>query len=228
MVEHVKPKHTSSEDTAHASDAAIDKSIAKDIWTEAAKAEIQLQLLQKLRKANTGLNDVEKFVEKIEEAKKFKNKKNQKKDIDLVNSMMDRKIWDAEKVLRQAETRKTRMRRRIENTMGKNTRQTRTLLKYLRKEATSFKTEIHEEKEKKEEHLKKKHNEKENEVPEILHRYRNLKVFSGEENEENEKEKIEVPVIDTEADLDELSFLELPPKFSILTNLDREMFETQL
>ena len=220
MTKQINPTHTNSEVTARENGVVLDERTLVAAWTRAAKAECQLQLLRDLRKAKTGVAEIEEFVDNLEDAKKNKKVKRKVKtrDADLVKRIMDRKVIDAEIVQKETETRKRRLKKKIEEIHGKNSKKTKTVIKKLRKEAANEKKEIKENHSQKENHLRNKYvNKKKNndtEVPENLRRYRNLSIFKKKkvmegEAKENEIQEANITIIGTVVDEDEKSFLRL-------------------
>ena len=129
-----------------------------------------------------------------------------------------------------------RLKKKIEEIHGKNTRKTKKLLKKLRREAAYLKKTIREKNEEKKNHLKKKYLEEEEKkkivIPDTLKRYANLSIFKKRKEGESEaKDKTDIQkektlAIDAEIDDDEEAFLQLGPKFSIYRSLEQEDFET--
>ena len=104
MVENFTP-NPPHEDTAHENDAAtVNLSIARMIWRKAVVAEKQLQLMRKLQKLKLGTADVESFLESLEGCKKSKKSKvkTKVKDVDLAREIMDRKVVDADEMMRNS------------------------------------------------------------------------------------------------------------------------------
>ena len=234
MTSPIQPTPTYSDTTAPEKEAAMDLSIASAAWIKTARAECQLQLLRDLQAAKVGVAAVEEFLEDLEGAMKSKKKKKKvsKRDTDLMRRIMEKKVRDAEEVWREADTRKCRLRRKIQDLHGKNTRKTRKTIKDLRKEARREKKIIQEKHQEKIDHLKKKYGEKNVEknkiCPEDLRRYENLSILIENGIKSEDLEEVLVAVIGTEVDIDEKSFLELPPKYSIYKLLCIEAFEVAM
>ena len=204
--------------TAHANGAAEDQSIAIAAWKSTARAECQLNLLRELKKANLGLAEIENFIESLEGAKKSKfKKKDTERDEDLIKRIMARKISDAECVLREAEAEKNKLRKKIQKKHGKNSRESRKIVKMLRREALVVKREVKDKHKEKIQHLSKKYKEKPRQkkmiIPKELERYKNVSILSDKivESEEDTKNAVtndvEILVIGTEVDSDFFSYL---------------------
>ena len=235
MIDKVKNPNTTSDTTANESEAAIDLSIVTKAWIRAARAECQLNLLRNLKKSKLGVAEVEAFIDNLENAKKSKKSKLGNRDTDLLKKIMDKKVIDAEIYAMETESRKNRLRKKINKIHGKNSRPAKSILKKLRNAATKEKNEINDRHNGKEMHLKEKFVKpsKKIDIPEGLERYESLTIFDEVQNEaeDNMKKKIEyneveINVVGTTVDEDEYAFLILPPKYSIYKALDIEDFET--
>ena len=123
MTSPIQPTPTYSDTTAPEKEAAMDLSIASAAWIKTARAECQLQLLRDLQAAKVGVAAVEEFLEDLEGAMKSKKTKTKvsNRDTDLIRKIMEKKVRDAEEVWREADTRKGRLRRKIQYLHGKNT-----------------------------------------------------------------------------------------------------------
>ena len=223
----------SSDNTSHENDEAHVLSVTSKIWIKAALADQQLQLLRKLKNLKLGTAEVEEFLNDLEDSKKSKDK-NKQKDKDLAMTVMDRKVVDADKSLREIEGEKTKWRRKLDSLFGKNSRTTRRMIKLLRRDAENVRKEIKKKNNEKVDHLVKKYrveeSKKENSVPEKLLRYKDLSIYSihSEENE-NKEEKVEILILgDLEVDENEKEVLGLPPKYSIMEKLSDENFNVEL
>ena len=229
MVERDKTTPNLSDNTAHGSDAALDISIIKRIWQKSTTAELQLQLLMKLRKINLAVASVEEFIDNLEECKKSKPK-NKSKDVKLARDIMNRKVFDAENFKREIETRKMRMRRKIDKVWGKNSSKTRNLMKMMRRENNMLRREIELKNKEKLEHLQEKYGEKNTKNNVEIIRYKKVSIFSEEEETKQEiliEEEVTV-LGEIELDENEKSVLRLPPKFQIREKLIDEEYDVEL
>ena len=130
QVSQIKNSKTHSDTTGRENVPAFDVSIASATWVRVARAECQVQLLKDLQKAKVGVAEVEKFLESLEDAKKskknVKKKKNkEKRDTGILKVIMDSKVRDAEDDLKEKETRKKRLKRKLEEMHGKNSKSAR-------------------------------------------------------------------------------------------------------
>ena len=117
------------------------------------------------------------------------------------------------------------MRRKIARKLGANKRPYRNMIAYLREEAMYAKNKIKEKYSMKLEHLKKKQKEKdenhlEEEVPDDLIEFEDLKVFDKVEYEKIVAETYDIKVIgDLIITEDEKNAARLPPKFCVEEDL---------
>ena len=171
----------------------------------------------------------------METNKKSKKKKKNGRDTDLIGDIMEKKIVDAEIYLRETDSRKMRLRKKIGKIYGKNSRPAKRILKKLRIDTSKLKREIAEKHDDKIGHIKNKYEGAKNapELPTDLARYKDLDIFSEIQSDELDDKKqdledteVEITVVGTTIDKDEHSFLKLPPKYSVLKTLNIEDFET--
>ena len=143
MVEQVKPPTEFIEDTAHENVTAPTKSFVRIVWRRVLMADLQLQLLRKLKNLNIGTARIEEFLDDLEESKKSKTEsRKNSKDEKLLKNIMERKVADADIAKRDADGRKARLRTKIDIEFGKNTRRKRTMLKKIRNEMTRIRKNL--------------------------------------------------------------------------------------
>ena len=139
------------------------------------------------------------------------------------------KMIDERKVNSKLETAKYKMKKKIEEINGKNSRRTRNLVKKLRQEAAKSKSTIMKKYEQKLKHLRRKfrtsEEDKINKVPDSIAdlKLENLSVFNKKKFDDIEIVEYETEVIgDIVLTDNERKILRLPPKFSIEDNLPPE------
>ena len=133
------------------------------MWNSLAESEARTNLMKILVKEGRGVSELEEF--SIGITNKFKSEKFKvKADKNLVTKeklvvpAMKLKLADEQCHLRELKKTRTEYRRVLEDQLGKNSRQYKTLISQLRQEARTRKQELVAKYKNKNNHLKKKYN----------------------------------------------------------------------
>jgi hypothetical protein len=176
----------------------MDPSVNKKTWQDLAATEMRLQLMSDLVKYNVGLADVEEF--NIDLRNNLRNLPSERATViqnsRLVRAAMSVKIYDEQvtrtKLIRARNIARTKMM----NTLGRNTRKYRTVIKNLRQDARVTKEEFKKAYNQKMEHLKLKYRETEEEkldkVPREIEEYITLSIFDRDKFENLEELTYEI------------------------------------
>ena len=170
--------------------------IAEGIWTKMAESEARMYLMVELGEQKVGFPDVEQFCLDLErkyratasgdlEAKGCKSTEWQ-----VVKAAMKLKMIDEKRVYDELLRLKYKVRKKIEEECGKNSRRCRNQIKKLRKEAGSRKREVMQKNEAKMKHLRKKFQEDQeeelNKIPTVMENMKleNLTIFNNKKFDE--------------------------------------------
>ena len=155
-----------------------DLSIAEEIWVKLAESEARLHLMMELGDLEVGFPDVEQFCLDLESKYRatvtgdLRERGVKSPEWQVVKLCMKLKVIDKRKLNVDLLRLKYKVRKKIEEEAGKNTRRTRNAIKKLRSEAAKAKREAMRKNEVKMKHLRKKYREDEENkmdtVPEAL------------------------------------------------------------
>ena len=228
------PPHTHS-DVLPESMGGLDLRKAAETWLKLGESEARLHLMVELGYLEVGFPDVENFCLELESKYRstvmgdLREKGRESPEWKVVKLFMELKMIDERKVNSKLETAKYKMKKKIEEISGKNSRRTRNLVKKLRQEAARNKSTIMKKYEQKLKHLRRKfrtsEEDKINKVPDSIAdlKLENLSVFNKKKFDDIEIVEYETEVIgDIELTDNERKILRLPPKFSIEDNLPPE------
>ena len=229
MVKQVDEPPTPSDITALEAGPVI--SIIRKVWLKATSAEMQLQLLKRLKSLNLGLREDEKYFQNLANKKKGGNSKS--KNLAFIQNVMAEKVVDADKTKREADFEKVKIRREIDSAYGKNSSGTRNLMKMMRKETLMLKRNLEMKNNEKIQHLQEEFRKEANvrtEIPEKLKKYEDLSIYSEVEGEENQEIEPEITIVgeNIEIDEEELSVLRLGPDYAIVEKLIQEDFNVDV
>ena len=206
--------------------------IEREVWSKLAESEARLHLIMELQKLKVGFPDVEEFCLQIESKYRsvavgsLQEQGEKSPEWQIVKICMDLKLKDERKKNAELVTERYNLRRKIEETLGRNTRRTRNKIKNLRTEAARRKKTVMTKYEDKLTHLRKKYRigeeEKIDNIPESIKdlKLNNLSIFNKKKFEEIKTIEYETEVLgDLELSVKERMILRLPPKFAIEENL---------
>ena len=164
MVKQIDEPSTHNDITADIAGPVI--SIVRKVWLKATTADLQLQLLKRLKRLNLGLREDELYLENLANKKKT----NQKKNLNIIKDVMNEKVVDADKAKREADYEKVKIRRQINEAFGKNSWKTRNIMKMMRKETGMLRKKLEIKNNEKVEHLQREFRKDEvnSEIPEKL------------------------------------------------------------
>ena len=229
MVKPFDESQSSSDITAPEAGPVI--SIIRKVWLKATSAEMQLQLLKRLKSLNLGLREDEKYFQNLANKKKGGNSKS--KNLAFIQNVMAEKVVDADKTKREADFEKVKIRREIDSAYGKNSSRTRNLMKMMRKETLMLKRNLEMKNNEKIQHLQEEFRKEANvrtEIPEKLKKYEELSIYSEVEGEKNQEIEPEITIVgeNIEIDEEELSVLRLGPDYAIVEKLIQEDFNVDV
>ena len=214
-----------------------DRRVAVRVWTNLAKSEARLNLMQTLVKDGRGVADLENFG--IGVASKFKSRKFQEQEMSKVKSRviepaMKVKIADEQCYQRELYHDKTRIKRQLADKISRNSRTYKKVINELRQEARKVKQEYTTKYKNKNLHLRRKYNSDKNQEdcqeppPEDLQEFEDLIVFDKIKYNEITPDSYDITVIgDIELTSEEKSALKLHPKFCVLENLTKTNLEQE-
>ena len=142
--------------------SGLDLRTAADTWRSLAESEARLHLMVELVDMEVGFPDVEHFCMELESKYRatvtggLRDKGRDSPEWQIVKLCMKLKMIDERKLNHQLESKKYRVKKKIEEEFGKNNRKGRNIIKKLRKEAGRVKVEIMKKFETKMKHLRKK------------------------------------------------------------------------
>ena len=203
-------------------------------WTKAVKSEMRLDMLKELQERNLGLPETENYVRnqaKKRQSLKFKNKG--PRNLLLIRDDISAKVQDAYEAVRETSLAKSRLKRKLDKVLRTSERLKERIFRQLEREEGKLRKSLKSKNEQKISHLEKKFNgiKTENEVPEIIQSFRNIKMYTDKNFMEVSEAEAEVPIVgNVKLDEDEISVLKLPPDFAILDRLTEEEFclETEM
>ena len=203
------------------------------IWRDLAVSEARINLLKVLIKEGRGLKEIEDFNMGL--ASKFKSKKFQKLNNQpsitgkAIVPVMKLKLADEQSYHRELVNIRNRYRKELAKNLGNNSRKFKNMIADLRQEAKKTKKESTDKFKEKMSHIRKNYspnNKEDEEIPEDLQEYSELKILNKIEYENLEPDSYEIKVIgDVELTNEEKSVLTLHPKFCILDKLTLSDFE---
>ena len=215
----------------------IDLSSAFKVWITIALSECRIDLITKLIRVKIGLKEVEDYSENLNlklRSKIFKSKDEQS-GVKIVTEVMTIKLRDEKCYYSEMVKERNMYRREIMRLFGENTRRQRLVVKKLRTEAQRHKTLQKKKYEKKLQFLENKYSrtieEKLDEIPTEMEKYRDAKIFSGDKFDEIETDKIEITILGNLKDKiseAEYQVLQLHTKFAIMPNLEESDYEMDL
>ena len=185
----------------------MDLRTAKDTWRKLAQSEARLHLLVELGYLQVGFPDVEEFCMELESKYRsavtsdMKDKGEKSPEWAIVKLCMKLKMIDERKVNAKLESERYSIRKRIEETYGKNTRKARNVVKTLRQEASRTKSTQMKKYEEKMKHLRRKYRTSEEDkidkIPESMAdlNLEKLSIFSKKKYEDKQIVEYEVEVI---------------------------------
>ena len=199
-------------------------------WLGVVRAEERSQLLRSLVRDKLGTKDVENFIFKQRNQKTSESKaKGFEKDRELVEKLMQGKLEDG--LIDEVERRKKRSaaRQRLEHLLKKRRSVYKRYINWVREKATRLRRNLKTENSKKIRMIRMSwKEEKKFELPDLLARYRESKVFRDEAEAGFKPGEVLGPVIvgeDTSLlSRGEVAILTRGPKFTIRRILDRERF----
>ena len=213
-------------------EGGLDLRVASDTWVKLGESEARLHLMVELGHLEVGFPDVENFCLDLESKYRatvtgeLREKGKKSPEWKVVKLCMELKMLDERKVNARLETAKYKMRKKLEDQLGKNSRKLRNLIKNLRHEAARNKSEVMKKNEDKLKHLRRKfrtdEEEKINKIPESMTdlKLENLSIFNKEKFDKKATVEYEPDIIgEITLHDNERLILMLPPNFSIEENL---------
>ena len=202
-------------------------------WQELAKSEMRLWLMLELGKYNVGYNEVEEFCLGLRYNFKSENLQNNEDAMkEVVRVAMGLKLRDEKKYKSELIKERNRVRREMQQELGRNSKTYRREIRILRDAAAVVRDELTTKYEKKIEHLRLKHRQtqeaKDNEIPAEIGEYHSLSVFS-----QDKYDKIEVVEYETKClgDLNlhenEKKIMRMHTKFSVVKKLEQRDFKIE-
>ena len=148
-------------------------------WTKAVKSEMRLDMLKELQERNLGLPETENYVRnqaKKRQSLKFKNKG--PRNLLLIRDDISAKVQDAYEAVRETSLAKSRLKRKLDKVLRTSERLKERIFRQLEREEGKLRKSLKSKNEQKISHLEKKFNgiKTENEVPEIIQSFRNIKM----------------------------------------------------
>ena len=226
------PKQSS--DSLH-EDGGLDVRIAKQVWCKLAESEARLHLMMELMDLKIGFPDVEEFCLELESRYKatatenLREKGESSLEWKVVKACMDLKVIDERKLNASLVSARYNMRKTIKETLMKNSRRARNLVKKLRQEAARSKVTLMKKHEGKLKHLRRKYRTSEeagiDKIPDSIKdlNLENLSIFDKEKFDAKPIVEYETEVIgELELTNNERLILKLPPNFAIEENLPTE------
>ena len=199
------------------------------------ESKARLHFMVELGHLEVGFPDVENFCLELESKYRstvvgdLRDKGRNSPEWKVVKLCMELKMIDERKVNSKLETAKYKIKKKMEETYGKNSRRTRNLVKKLRQESAKNKSTIMKKYAEKLKHLRRKFRTNEEDkldrIPESMEdlNLEKLSIFSKRKYEEIQIVEYETEVIgDIELTDNERLILRLPPKFLIEENLPPE------
>ena len=192
------------------------------------RATMRLQLLKRLQEEGLGLRQIELFVQneaKYRLSDKFKSKST--RSVGQIDGIMRNRIKDAYEAVRETTQAKSMMVKKLSKVFKKQVKLGERIFNQLGMEERKTINMIQRKNNNKVNHLREKfsnNSEPPPTIPDILARYKDIKIFHETINEESNVDINVMTIGDIELDEEELSILKLPPDFAILTNLSEENF----
>ena len=203
--------------------------VMEKVWRQVAECDERIKLMKKLIKLGIGLAEVEEFglnIQKKLKSFQYKNKIREGEVItkEMVKTVMELKLKDEKKYLRELLKTQKRMQLEIERKAKKNSRPARRALREFREKANIAREEHRKKYKEKIKHLNNKYRESTDEmiriIPTDMEELRDLRVFNPERYNEMKEEEYEVKIIgDVKLNENEMKILKLHPKFAILPRL---------
>ena len=189
------------------------------VWKELTASEMRLNMMSRLQKIQVGFNDIENFnLGLIYNSKTLNHENyNDKDDKKVVEAAMNFKRKDEIRNRMKLIGEKIKMRKKIEQQLGKKSNKAIRLFQHLREESEKKRRELNDKYEMKIAHLRKKYEkDKEtelDEIPEELEGFENLSIFSNEKYDAVKKAAVKaVKFGNIEIDEEEAEALKLHPK----------------
>ena len=185
-----------------------DLRIAEEIWRKLAESEARLHLMAELGELEVGFPDVEQFCLELESKYRatvtgdLRENGVKSPEWQVVKLCMKLKMIDERRVSSDLLRLKYKVRKKIKEDFGKNTRRSRNMINNLRKKAAKAKSEAMKKYEAKMKHLRKKfrsnEEDKMNKIPEALKNLNleNLSIFNKKKFEDLKTVEYEVEVKD--------------------------------
>ena len=129
-------------------------------WKNLAASECRLSLMMELLKLGVGFAEIEEFNLDLSSkfrSKGFKEKFSEMTDRKMIKVAMEFKLRDEQKYNSEVNRERNILRKKLEETMTKNSKPYRSKIKFLRCEAAKVKEELRKKYEKKLNHLRKKY-----------------------------------------------------------------------
>ena len=187
------------------------------------RAEQQTELLRTLKDKKLGTQDIEEHFRKQVQTRKVS--KNKRREVKLIVKSMESKYKDANQSEHKAKKKKATARKKMENSLGKNSSKLKNAVKKLKKETAVEREAIKLKNKQKVEHLERKYVKKDEKVPEELQKYMEAAIFTDAEIKTFSEGRIAV-YGDVAMSNDENELLKLGPKFNTFTELNEENFST--
>ena len=211
-------------------DTAFVKGAVLKEWLGVVRAEERSHLLRGLIKDGLGTRDVENFISKqrVQKTKEC-GARGFVKDRELVEGLMKSKLEDSIADEKDRRQRRIAARHRLEHLLRKKRSVYKRHINMVRGKATRLRNKLKKGNKRKTRMIRMSwKEEKRFELPKMLARYKDAKVFSEVEAEEFKPGEIRGPVIvgedTTLLNADEVAILTRGPKFTVRRVLDRERF----
>ena len=215
-------------------DAAKVKGAVLKEWLGVVRAEERSHLLRGLVRDGLGTKDVENFIHKqrLQKAKEDKAR-GFGKDRELVGKLMQSKLDDSEADEKSRRKNRIAARNRLEHLLRKKRSVWKRFINMVRQKATRLRKKLKKDNQRKIRLIRMSWKEvKRFELPEILARYKDAKLFNEVEAEEFRPGQVKGPVIvgeDTSLlKADEVAVLTRGPKFTVRRVLDKERFMLEM